>query len=534
DALRSQLRAALRESTTRVVMVSVRTVAEKARRIVLSLTSDYLRNPSRPAPVLLRLMPQPVEFRDLVATAFDARRVPFSRFDFPGLLAEGAFLPVFTVDALRSALNPSSGAKAALQVLARGGKVVLVTSEEVKPEELARHWGMRASNIRTLPRTAPPTGRGKGPLPPPSGGQPVLPPPPGDRFDRGRALLVGVANYPRVSQLPESVLNDARDIAALLRSPIRCGYPESNVEVLLDQQATAQRFRFALQRLAQTTSPDDTVVIYFSGHGAREINQGRVEAYLLPFDSDPDDLERTALSASELSRLLAAIRASRLVVLLDACHAAGAAHLKTAKSATFKSGLDDKTYEALGRGTGRVVMASSRADEPSRLLPGMKNSLFTAYLLEALDGTAKNHGDDVIRVLDVFHHIAENVPRRAPQHPILKAQDVENNFAIALNLRTKQASPLPSAPSHEVPYRVASPLPPKARLAVSRGLVRRWQELAVYLGVPLQDKVTFDRGRESHGVLEWLEERGRLGQLRDAFIDLGWTDLVDELDRHSS
>jgi hypothetical protein len=535
------LRAALRDGSVRVVMVraSASSVLEVARRIVLNLTSDYRRDPARAAPLLLRLTTQPSDFGELVAAAFTERRVPFSRFDFPGLRDEKAFLPVFATDSLRSVMSSGSGGNAARQVLDTGGKIVLVTSENeaATPQELAPPWKLRPRNVRTLSARGLKTkGPERVPLPPlPDNVNPGLP-----RFERGRALLVGVANYPSISRLPESVLNDARDIAALLRSPIRCGYPERNVELLLDRHATAERMRLGLQRLAKDARLDDTVVVFFSGHGLRKGNGSDAEAYLLPFDCDLNDLKRTALSASEFTRLLAAIQSSRLVVLLDACHAAGAAYVKTADATpTFKLGLDDKTYEALGCGAGRVVMASSRADEKSCVLAGQKNSLFTTFLLEALDGTAPNRNDDVIRVLDVFHHISEHVPRKAQQHPILKAQDVENNFPIALNLRTKHASfssddrlndggQERSSPNGHPP----SPLSPLSRIAIKNRLVKRWDDLADYFGIPLPDKAKFDQGYEGQRSLEWLEERGRLHELREAFVHFGWNDLVTELDRH--
>ncbi|RYZ09240.1 MAG: caspase family protein [Myxococcales bacterium] len=528
------VRAALREGPVRVVTVNARNATECARRIVLKLTSDYLRDPARAAPLLLQLPTRPTLFQDLVAAAFNEHRVPFSRFDFPGLLAEKAFLPVFATDSAHAPWNGPPEETPAREVLARGGKVVLVTSmkEPVAPHEVAYRWSVPARHVRAF-------SAGKGPI--------VVPPvpPPGrtkggdtSRFERGRALLVGVAGYARASKLPESVLNDARDLATLLQSPARGGYLDANVELLLDQEATAARFRLGLQRLAEKTRPDDTVVIFFSGHGLRRADGHGAEAYLLPIDYDPRNLERTALSATELTRLLAAIQAKRLVVLLDACHAAGAAQLKTgAATATFKSGLDDKTYEALGRGSGRVVIASSRADEPSCVLPGMKNSLFTAYLLEALSGAAASDDEDFVRVLDVFHHISENVPLRATQHPVLKAQDVENNFPVALSPRTKRAlgSPWESPKRSGDPNAnaVASPLPAKARIAIKHALVRRWDDLADYFEIPLSDKVKFEHGYGGQRTLEWLEERGRLHELRQAFTHFHWDDLLAELDRHS-
>jgi hypothetical protein len=532
-----EVRAALREGPVRVVTVNARNVMECARRIVLKLTSDYLRDPARAAPVLLPLPTRPSVLQDLVAAAFVEHRVPFSRFDFPGLVAEKAFLPVFTVDAPQSTWRAGPQESPAREVLARGGKVVLVTSEQgpVSPSQVSQLLSVPARHVRAFSAVT-----GKGTRPGESGPPPPLSKGTGDasRFERGRALLVGVASYARVSRLPECVLNDARDLATLLQSPTRGGYLDTNVELLLDQHATAERFRLGLRRLAEEAHPDDTVIVFFSGHGLRRIDGDRPEAYLLPIDYDSRDLARTALSATELTRLLAAIRARRLVVLLDACHAGGAAQLKSGNAtATFKSGLDDKTYEALGRGAGRVVIASSRADELSCVLPGMKNSLFTAYLLEALGGAAASDDEDFVRVLDVFHHIAENVPLRATQHPILKAQEVENNFPVALSLRTKRASVWPSvdrepssAQNGHVP---PSPLPPKARVMIKHGLIRRWDDLADYFGIPLSDKAKFAHGHEGQWTLEWLEERGRLHELREAFTHFQWDDLLAVLDRHT-
>jgi len=527
-----EVRAALREGPVRVVVVSARNVTDCARRIVLELTSDYLRDPARAAPLLLPLPTGPRNLQDLVAAAFNERRVPFSRFDFPGLLGERAFLPVFTVDSPHSTLSAEPDGSPAREVLARGGKVILVTPEErpVAPHQVAHCWSVAARHVRAFCAGS---AKGKGAVV-----VPPEPPPDTSRFEQGRALLVGVASYAHAPPLPESVLNDARDLAALLQSPARGGYLDTNVDLLLDQHATAERFRVGLRRLADEAGPDDTVIVFFSGHGLQQTEGDPSEAYLLPFDYDPRKLARTALSATELTRLLAAIRAKRLVVLLDACHAAGTAQLKAGKAmATFKSGLDDKTYQALGRGVGRVVIASSRADEPSCVLPGMKNSLFSAYLLEALGGAAASDDEDFVRILDVFHHISENVPLRAAQHPILKAQDVENNFPIALSPRTKRAKASHSIESKrdlaQDSHSPVAPLPARARLAIRQKLIRRWDDLADYFEIPLSDKVKFERGREGQWTLEWLEERGRLHELRQAFTYFHWDDLLAVLDGKS-
>jgi hypothetical protein len=271
--------------------------------------------------------------------------------------------------------------------------------------------------------------------------QEQLPSPPSGVFEQGHALVIGVANYPQVRPLPGIVLNDARDVHELLTSPA-CGYPNDNVTQLLDDQATADGIRTALFDLATRTGPDDTVVVFFSGHGGHDssnsqltTHNSKLNQYLLPYDCDPNDLSGTAISGEEMTGLLRDIKAGRLLVLFDSCHSGGAGDPKSLLP-QLKSGLSEGYYETLAQGVGRVVMASCRPDEVSWALAGMSNSLFTHYLLEALRGGGRTLGDGYVRVFDLFRHVADHVPARAAaiqasQHPIFKATAMEEDFPIA-------------------------------------------------------------------------------------------------------
>ena len=56
--------------------------------------------------------------------------------------------------------------------------------------------------------------------------------------------------------------------------------------------------------------------------------------------------------------------------------------------------------------------------------------MFTSKLLDALRGEAQTSGDGVIRVFEIFNHVAQMVKAAVPgrQHPIFKASDLEDNF----------------------------------------------------------------------------------------------------------
>ena len=274
---------------------------------------------------------------------------------------------------------------------------------------------------------------------------------------------------------------------------------------------------------------EDTVVVFFSGHGGRVETGPDAGAYLIPCDCNPHDLRNTAIGSEELTTLLSAIKAQRLVVLLDACHSAGVGELKAvAPISDIKAGLDEKTYNALAEGVGRVIIASSRSNEVSLILSGMDNSLFTHYLLEALKGACSIHNDGLVRVFDVFHYISDKVPARAAQHPIFKANEVENNFPLALSsagnrpgyqcrLLLKQSDP-------------SAHVQRAGEACLQKRLVDRWSELATYFDIPDDDQAKFDRGNEPKQILLWLGQRNRLSKLRDAFNFLGWDDLIEELD----
>jgi uncharacterized caspase-like protein len=248
-------------------------------------------------------------------------------------------------------------------------------------------------------------------------------------------LLVAVSNYLYVSSLPEAALNDARDLADILTSPNYCGYPAQNVRLLLDQYATLRLFREELKRLASIVKSEDTAFIFFSGHGACFGNDANAGCGLLPVDFNPMHSLDTCLVEEELTEALSSIRAGRLIVILDACHSAGAGYLKQS-AGQVTLGFTEKAFSNLMQGKGRVLIASSRANQTSIVFGGMRNSLFTTHLLDALRGKARTKGDGLIRIFDVFNYVAEKVWAQAPdqQHPIFKANDLEDNFPIAFDI----------------------------------------------------------------------------------------------------
>jgi hypothetical protein len=235
-------------------------------------------------------------------------------------------------------------------------------------------------------------------------------------FSHGYAVVVGVG-----ADLPVTI-EDAKAISSTLLDPTRCAYPEHQVRLLTGESARRDHIVSSLKWLAQSASEDDTAIVYFSGHGTE--NPG---FYLVPFGFEWQNLENTAISGTEFTELLRSIKARKLLVLLDCCHAGGQAEAK----GFVKSPISSAALDELGRSSGRVVIASSRKDEVS--WTGNPYSQFTMAVLEALSGQGAFEQDGFARVLDLGTHVTRVVPERTgdKQHPILKVHNLEDNYALA-------------------------------------------------------------------------------------------------------
>ncbi len=269
-----------------------------------------------------------------------------------------------------------------------------------------------------------------------------------NEFKTGFALTIGIGAYQHLSPLTKSP-TDAQDIADLLVQ--QCGYPAAQVAALTDAEATKAAINAKLEWLARRATENDTVVIFFSGHGAQRLGGFDPGEYLCPVETDSYNLRASAISNDEFSTALRALRAKKIVVFFDACHSGGVGDIKDAEY-QMKGGLSSQQYEQLAKGEGRVIIASCKPDEVSWELKGMRNGLFTHYLLEGLRGAA---ADDVgeVSILDLFQYTAKQMKARGKeldgtQTPWIKAET--EDFVVAIKTQ-ETPPPVPTPPITEDP-----------------------------------------------------------------------------------
>ncbi|MEW6619502.1 MAG: caspase family protein [bacterium] len=229
------------------------------------------------------------------------------------------------------------------------------------------------------------------------------------------ALIVGIGQYsdPRIRKL-DFTHADAQAFCDLLLNPQHVGFLKENVKLLLDEQATLFNIKNAITGwLYKYTGSESTVIIFFAGHGGVESDKEDTEKdgiakYLLPWDTNPDDLFASALSNTDFHRLLSTIKAQRLIIFLDACYAGG-----VAQRGSRDLGIVENPCERLAQGEGRLVISAAKPNQRSWEDPTIGHGIFTHHLLEALKGKADMDNDGYVSIWEVYKYLEREVSQSA-------------------------------------------------------------------------------------------------------------------------
>jgi hypothetical protein len=260
-----------------------------------------------------------------------------------------------------------------------------------------------------------------------------VPPPPVRRT--GYAVIVGVGRYesPAIPALRYSVA----DAESMYKVLIDSGeYKKENVLLLTDRterKPTLRNLKHALGTfLARAAGKDDTVIVYFAGHGAPEVDRRGIESdglakYLIPSDADPEDLFSTALPMDDLHAIFGRIEAERVVMFLDACYSGAAGGRTFAARSTRAGAVDELFLERLTRSRGRVIVTAARPNEVSVELPELGHGIFTYYLTEGLRGAGDLNRDGIVGLQELYEYVEQQVVRKSravggKQQPLMKGE----------------------------------------------------------------------------------------------------------------
>jgi len=228
-------------------------------------------------------------------------------------------------------------------------------------------------------------------------------------------LAVGIDSYK--SGL---ALKFARKDAAAISQFFKPGYYSSvNQTCLLDEKAGKQAILDAMAKIAGEAQPEDSVIIYFAGHGTSIKDM----FYFLPWDTKTDtdiDIQSSSLSSLELGRALSDIPATRQVLILDACNS-GASTTSMGRILFTGDALDlARTQQRMVRNAGTFLIAASTAKQYAAEVPELGHGVLTYAILAGLGGDRKPQAsvssDGTVTVNSLLRYLSEEVPKLSEKY----------------------------------------------------------------------------------------------------------------------
>jgi uncharacterized caspase-like protein len=229
-------------------------------------------------------------------------------------------------------------------------------------------------------------------------------------------VIVGVATY----KVPDINLNytddDAYKMYAFYKSPEGGSLPDKQIALLIDEEATRSNVLEAITKTYSQAGKNDAIIFYFSGHGA----EGAFITH--EFDGDVTNYKGLLLH-DELHAVFEQSKARYKYIVADACHSGSAKKsLKQQNAASKSVSGNGAFYQAFDHTSGGFVMLlSSMSSETSIETSGVRQGIFSHYLLRGLKGESDRNADRIVSVTELFDYVDAGVKgfTQGKQNPVL-------------------------------------------------------------------------------------------------------------------
>ncbi len=233
------------------------------------------------------------------------------------------------------------------------------------------------------------------------------------------AVIVGVGRYTAMPSLRYTD-DDAYRFYSFLKSPEGGALPDDQIVILVDENATRENILRAMRQYFLKADKNDVVIFFFSGHG--------LEGCFLPVDYDGFN---NKLRHEEIRQVLLQSQAKHKLCIADACHS-GTLNYGLAAKGPAPASLS-RYYQAFEESSGGIaLLMSSKAEELSLEDHGLRQGVFTYYLLRGMRGEANANGDDIITIRELYNYVRMKVREYTAnvQNPVLTGM-FDDNMPVA-------------------------------------------------------------------------------------------------------
>ena len=194
------------------------------------------------------------------------------------------------------------------------------------------------------------------------------------------AVVIGIEKYRDITKA-DYADKDAESVKKYLTKLL--GYPENNVAFLTNDRASRSDItKYVSSWLQNRVNKNSTVFVYYAGHGAPDPRNG--EAYIVPYDGDPNYPETTAIPLRSLYDSLAKLPAKQIVVALDSCFSGSGGRSVLAQGARP---LIMSTSKNTVLKENMAVLAATSGNQTSTSYDKAGHGMFTYFFLKTIKET---------------------------------------------------------------------------------------------------------------------------------------------------
>ena len=254
----------------------------------------------------------------------------------------------------------------------------------------------------------------------------------GGRIGTYHALLVGINDYkdPEIPDL-ETPVNDVNEMTVLLKK--KYGF---RVKRLINSKASREGINNALRHLVVTAKKEDSVLIYYAGHGGHDKVVGG--GYWVPWDARHSNTG-SYFDNVLTQKLIAGMKARHVLLISDSCYSG----TLFGKARALPPDITDKYYLSLFNEKSRWGMTSGNFTPVSD--GGTDgHSVFAYQLIKALRKNSSPYLSTQ-QLYTGFAHIVANNSEQSPMcRPIKNTGDQGGEFIFIM---AEEESPDPVAPA---------------------------------------------------------------------------------------
>ncbi len=236
------------------------------------------------------------------------------------------------------------------------------------------------------------------------------------------AVIVGVGRYTSMPSL-KFTDDDAYRFYSFLKSPEGGALPDNQIAVLVDEDATRDNILKTMRQYFLKADANDVVLFYYSGHG--------IEGAFLPVDYDGYN---NKLRHEEVKKVFEESKAKHKLCIADACHS-GTLNYGANLAAKGPAPVTlQRYYQAFEDASGGIaLLMSSKAEELSLEDHGLRQGVFTYYVLQGLKGKADVNNDYLVTIKELYSFVYSKVREYTDnvQTPILTG-DYDDEMPVAL------------------------------------------------------------------------------------------------------